>query len=183
MSTSLAPGFLVAMPNLLDPNFNRSVVLLCAHSGEGAFGLVLNRPMDITVGQICNEAGIAWKGDQSHRIFRGGPVEPQRGWIIHDSRRMYEGSECIDTDLAFTPSQEGLVAYGKTPDGRFRLVLGYAGWGPMQLDREMEEGCWLKIPADPSIVFEQEAGRVWEAALRTVGVDPLHLVDGGSMVH
>jgi len=183
MDGNIAPGFLVAMPRLVDPNFNRTVILMCAHSEEGAFGLVMNRPMDITVPQICREAGISWSGPDVPMIHRGGPVEPQRGWIIHDTLEMYEGSELINDQMAFTPSQEGLVAYGRKPAGRFRLVLGYAGWGPAQLDREMAEGSWLSTPIDPQVVFDLQPEQMWEAALRVVGVDPMHLVDGGPMVH
>lgn len=180
MSFCVAPGLLIAMPSLLDPNFFRSVVLLCAHSSEGAFGLVVNAPLEIDVAAICAEAGIDWEGPSETKVYSGGPVERQRGWLIHDASATYAGSQAIAEGVALTTSQEGLQAYGQQPLGRFRLLLGYAGWGPGQLDREITSGSWLTAPMDQDIVFSTRPETVWRAALASVGVDPAHLVDGGT---
>ncbi len=179
----VAPSFLIAMPELVDPNFAHSVVMLCAHSEEGAFGVVTNRPLTISVKAVCEEANIPWIGDDVTPIYFGGPVEPQRGWVIHDSDHLYEGSQDIGEGLAITASHDGLVAYGEHPADDYRLVLGYAGWGPGQLDLELQEGSWLQAPLTRNIIFGVEPKVAWQAALRSVGVDPVHLVSGGVEVH
>jgi putative transcriptional regulator len=179
----LAPSFLIAMPDLVDPNFARAVVLLCAHSEDGAFGVVTNRPLSISVKAVCEEANIPWIGDDVTPIYYGGPVEPQRGWVIHDTVEAYEGSQEIGQGISITASHDGLVAYGERPQSDYRLVLGYAGWGPGQLDLELQEGSWLRVPLIREIVFEIEPQDAWQAALRSVGVNPLHLVSGGAQIH
>jgi putative transcriptional regulator len=182
MTFSLAPGLLIAMPSLLDPHFHRAVVLLCAHSKDGAFGLILNHPLDLSMRAICADASIPWSGDDSERAFSGGPVERQRGWLLHPDHRQYEGSQTVTEGLAVTPSREGLSAYGREPDGAFRLLLGYAGWGPGQLDREVLEGAWLTAPPSPTLPFESPQ-RMWQIALASVGVNPTHLVEAPGHRH
>lgn len=183
MSFTVAPGLLIAMPNLMDPNFFRAVVLVCAHTREGAFGLVVNQELEIPVAAICGEADIEWLGDQSQRVYCGGPVERQRGWLIHDSAVRFEGSQVVDEGLALTTSQDGLVAYGREPSGRFRLVLGYAGWGAGQLEQEIAQGSWLTAPVSLELLFETPRSAVWSRALELVGVDPTHLVDAGTQLN
>lgn len=178
-----APSFLIAMPDLVDPNFARAVVLLCAHSEDGAFGVVTNRPLSISVKAVCEEANIPWIGDEVTPIYYGGPVEPQRGWVLHDTSSNYEGSQEIGEGISITASHDGLVAYGASPLEDYRLILGYAGWGPGQLDRELLEGSWLQAPLTRNIVFGTDPEDAWQAALRSVGVNPLHLVSGGSGIH
>ena len=103
--------------------------------------------------------------------------------MIHDSDQVYEGSQEIGEGIAITASHDGLVAYGEHPADDYRLVLGYAGWGPGQLDRELQEGSWLQAPLTRDIIFGVEPEAAWQAALRSVGVDPLHLVSGGVSIH
>lgn len=183
MSFSLAPGLLIAMPSLADPNFFRSVVLLCAHTREGAFGLVVNHPLDLPVKAICDEANIPWHGDSSHKALCGGPVERQRGWLLHPTGNRFEGTQIIDDGIALTASRDGLVAYAKEPDGRYKLLLGYAGWGPGQLDREVLHGSWLNAPLDAGLVFDTPRAAIWQRALESVGVHPAHLVEGSTHIH
>lgn len=176
MTETFAPGFLVAMPTLLDPNFFQSVVLLCKHDEEGAFGLVINQRMELTVAEVCAEAKIPWNGDADQRAFFGGPVERQRGWLLHGDEDLYEGSERIADGLALSASQEALAAYAEQPEGRFRLVLGYAGWGEGQLDEEIRSGSWLTAPLDTRLLFEVAPERAWQEALKLAGADPAQLV-------
>jgi len=183
MSFSLAPGLLIAMPSLADPNFFRSVVLLCAHTREGAFGLVINHPLDLPVRAICDEAKVAWSGDASQKALCGGPVERQRGWLLHPSSKRFEGTQVIDEGVALTPSLEGLQAYGRDPEGPYRLLLGYAGWGGGQLDREVLQGSWLTAPITPELVLEMPRATIWQKALESVGVHPAHLVEGSTHIH
>jgi len=183
MAFSLAPGLLIAMPQLTDPHFHRAVILLCAHTREGAFGLIINQTLDLPVSAICAESGVPWTGDASQKALCGGPVERQRGWVLHPSDLRFEGTQTVDEGLALTASREGLMAFGRDPDGPFRLLLGYAGWGPGQLDREVLDGSWLTAPLSPSLVFEPARHRIWHLALAAVGVNPTHLVDAPGHVH
>ncbi|MFO0748820.1 MAG: YqgE/AlgH family protein [Myxococcota bacterium] len=177
MSFTLAPGLLIAMPSLADPNFHRSVIVLAAHTREGAFGLVINQPLDLPVAAICSEAGIAWRGGHTQKVLCGGPVERQRGWLLHATSKRFEGTQVVDEGLSLTASRDGLVAYASDPDGTFRLLLGYAGWGPGQLDREVLQGSWLTAPLRPELVFDTPRADVWARALSLSGIDPAHLVD------
>lgn len=195
MAFTLAPGLLVAMPSLKDPNFFRAVVLLCEHTREGAFGIIINHTLELPVQAVCAEAGIAWTGDDTARVFCGGPVDRQRGWLLHSSEQTFEGTQVVHEGVAVTPSRDGLEAYGQDPSGLFRLVLGYAGWGPGQLDREILQGSWITAPLSADLVFgAPEAGQrgptfagraeVWQRALERIGIaNPTHLVDGSSHVH
>lgn len=183
MSFSLAPGLLIAMPSLADPNFFRSVVLLCAHTREGAFGLVINHPLDLPVQAICEEANIPWRGDSTQKALCGGPVERQRGWLLHPTTKRFEGTQIIDEGIGLTASRDGLVAYAAEPEGPYRLLLGYAGWGPGQLDREVLAGSWLDAPLDAELVFDTPRTSMWQSALAKVGVHPAHLVEGSSHIH
>ncbi|MDP6943491.1 MAG: YqgE/AlgH family protein [Myxococcota bacterium] len=183
MSDELAPGLLISMPDLLDPNFYRSVVLMCAHSSEGAFGLKINHPLELTTAQVCSEVQIAWHGDEEQAAFSGGPVEPSRGWLLHGDDTMYVGSQRIARGIAMSPSHEALEAYGRSPAGAFRLVLGYAEWGPGQLEQELEQGSWITAPVSHALLFATAPEDAWSKALRSIGIDPLHLVGGGSAVN
>ncbi|MGB0589937.1 MAG: YqgE/AlgH family protein [Myxococcota bacterium] len=183
MSDAIAPGLLVSMPDLQDPNFLRSVILMCAHSDEGAFGLKINHPLTLTTADVCAEIEIPWLGDDSTTVFSGGPVEPSRGWLLHGDEAMYPGSQHVAPGVAMSCSQEALQAYGQSPDGAFHLVLGYAGWGPGQLEQEMDQGSWMRAPFSRNLLFDTAADAMWSSALRSIGIDPLHLVGGGMVRH
>ncbi len=171
------------MPSLQDPNFARSVVVLAAHSDEGAFGLIINHALEVAMSAICAEADIPWSGDDTLPVFGGGPVERQRGWLLHPSALTFDATQPIVEGLSVTTSQDGLAAYGAEPGGRFRLVLGYAGWGPGQLEREIAEGSWLTGPISAGLVFDTPPDAQWRAAMALVGVDPDHLVDAGTQIN
>lgn len=183
MSFTLAPGILIAMPGLTDPNFHRSVIVLAAHTREGAFGLVLNQPLDLPVAAICGEAGIEWRGGHTQKVLCGGPVERQRGWLLHATKERFEGTQVVDEGLSLTASRDGLTAYAANPDGPYRLLLGYAGWGAGQLDREVLQGSWLTAPLARELVFDTPRAEVWARALALSGIDPAHLVDGPTHLH
>lgn len=183
MSDTIAPGLLVSMPDLMDPNFARSIVLMCAHSAEGAFGLKLNHPLSLTTAEVCSEVAVEWLGDEQTLAFSGGPVDPSRGWLLHDDGTMYDGSQRITDGVALSCSQAALQAYGHSPGGAFHLVLGYAGWGPGQLEQEIDEGSWLVAPFTRELLFDTAAEDMWAATVRSIGIDPLHLVGGGMARH
>lgn len=164
--TPSAPCLLVASPLLLDPNFLHSVVLLIEHDGNGSMGVVLNRPLPLTLERICEESHLPYSGDSEATAFRGGPVEPQRGIIL--VRGGLPGPE--DTVLDFTD----FVSYRKDlledlfqqPGAAFRLFLGYAGWGPGQLEGELEQGAWGVLPLRPEWLFAREPGQLWAEAIQ-----------------
>jgi putative transcriptional regulator len=183
MAFSVAPGLLVAMPSLLDPNFFRSVVLMCAHSEEGAFGLVINQRLEIPVAAICAEAEVTWEGGEGPVVFNGGPVERQRGWLIHSDEVAFEGSQPVAEGVALTTSHDALEAYGRDPDGPFRLMLGYAGWGRGQLDAEIHAGAWLTAPASRQLVFTTPIAQLWTETMKSLGVDPSRLVESGTQLN
>jgi putative transcriptional regulator len=175
---SLAPTLLLAMPQLADPNFRRSVVLLCQHGPEGALGFVVNRPTD-TRAATAVALDPPPRSDSGLTLWAGGPVEPNRGFLLL-GRDLGGESERITDGLHLTASVEVLRGLIETrPQDlqreRCRLLLGYAGWGPGQLDSELAASAWLTAPADANLVFDTPAAQMWERAIRDLGVDPLAL--------
>lgn len=181
---SLAGKLLIAMPSLSDPNFQRSVVLLGAHSLDaGAFGLMVNRPLEVELSEILNEIGIDSPDRDLPAVLAGGPVEPSNGFVLFEpgSRPENDDDLILPAGLTVSGSTETLVDFaGGTFGGRFCLILGYSGWHPGQLEAEIEENSWLVAPLESSLVFETPHEDRWVAALNSIGVDPGTLVDSGS---
>jgi putative transcriptional regulator len=174
------------MPQLVDPNFNRTVVLLCQHSDRGAFGLVVNRPL-ITSGpvvvEVRAEGGAAeprnmQSSDEELQVWVGGPVEPQRSWILvgRDEEAADDARVRIADGLYLSTSPDLLQRLlGPEPPARTRLIVGYSGWGPGQLDAELQESAWLISDVDRELIFNTPADRLWETAIRRLGADPATL--------
>ena len=174
-TSSLAPVLLLSMPQLADPNFHRSVVLLCEHGAEGAFGLVLNRPTETPASEVIRlDPPVAAEG--ALRLWIGGPVEPQRGWILLDEKPAESDAVCV-CDGVYLSASADLVrkVLEASPTSGARLLTGYAGWGPGQLDAELSASAWLTADVDRDIVFRTSADRMWEAAIRRLGADPASL--------
>jgi putative transcriptional regulator len=176
---NFAPTLLLAMPQLRDPNFTRTVVLLCQHGAEGALGFVVNRPTDMRAAAAV-ELDPPLKHDSGLVFWQGGPVEPQRGFLLLGEDPGAEDSRCIVEGFHITSSLEVLRTLlesdaTEVASRRCRLLLGYAGWGPGQLDGEMAASAWLTAPADPDLVFSTPAPEMWERAIRNLGVDPMAL--------
>jgi putative transcriptional regulator len=174
---SLAPGLLVALPQLLDPNFKRTVVLLIHHDESGTFGLVLNRRSEISAESLCATLGIDWRGDAADRVDWGGPVQPNTGWVLLGAEGAGddEASE-VAAGVHFAGSLATLRRVAESPGDELRLFLGYAGWGPGQLERELAQGAWLLAPANADVIFHVEPELLWEHVLRRLGIDPVTLV-------
>jgi putative transcriptional regulator len=186
-SSSLAPALLLSMPQLVDPNFNRTVVLLCQHSDRGAFGLVVNRPL-ITSGpvvvEVRAETGAAepltvQSSEAELQVWVGGPVEPHRSWILvgHDDEDAVEEARVQIADGLYLSTSPDLLQrlLGPEPPSRTRFIVGYSGWGPGQLDAEIQESAWLISDIDRELIFNTPADRLWEAAIRRIGADPATL--------
>lgn len=170
------PGrLLIAMPQMEDPRFARSVVYLCAHTPEGAMGLVLNRALEsLSFQELLEQLDIAHGPDTKPiHVHFGGPVESSRGFVLHSDDYMQDASLNVDEGIALTATIDILreLADGKGPR-KCMLALGYAGWGPGQLDGEMQANAWLHVEADADLVFDPELDAKWEKAIRKLGIDP-----------
>lgn len=173
-SPYLAGHLLVAMPGMPDPRFAKAVIYMCAHNDEGAMGLLINRAMaDFTFPDLLKQLGIEPNADTSTiRVQFGGPVEQGRGFVLHSADYIHESTLVVDEDVALTATVDILkaIAHGKGPSHRL-LALGYAGWGPGQLDAEILQNGWLSVKADPGIVFNADLDAKWQQALGKLGVD------------
>lgn len=178
----LESQMLIAMPGMADPNFARSVTLMCQHTEEGAIGITINRVSDFTLGEILDQLNISCEVDgiRDDAVLEGGPVNRDRGFVLHSPLAGFESSLAISEDIMVTTSRDILqaLADGKGPD-RYIVALGYAGWGDGQLEEEMRENAWLSVPADSAIVFESAIADRWVKAVSTLGVDISNLHDVG----
>jgi putative transcriptional regulator len=173
-TNSLANHFLIAMPNLADANFARSVTLICEHSEEGTMGVVINRLMDLHLGEIFEQLGIETK-PESHAdtaVYFGGPVQNNRGFVLHEPLGNWESTLSVTDKFGVSTSRDILeaIAENRGPE-KFMVALGYAGWGAGQLEREIAENSWLSGPASRDIIFDLPAEHRWKAAAQLVGVD------------
>jgi putative transcriptional regulator len=175
---SLAPSLLLSMPQMHDPNFARSVVLLCQHTADGAFGLVLNRPITTTA-RITSRGHESESIEHELEVWVGGPVEPERSWILlHDRAGDDDAVEvCSGIFLSTSPAVLQQII-DREADDRTRLVAGYAGWGPGQLDAELAASAWLSMDVHLDIVFDTPAEQMWERAIRRLGATPGGLQTG-----
>ncbi|MEO0322276.1 MAG: YqgE/AlgH family protein [Myxococcota bacterium] len=181
MADSLAPGFLVAAPALDCPFFGRTVVLLIDHSAEGSFGFVVNRESPVRFDQVVAELDLDPDPlSPELPVLLGGPVSPETGWVVFDP----EGAPEVPTDVLEVTAEVALsaslqmlesVAANRAPR-RALLALGYAGWGPGQLESEMNEGSWIPVDLDADVVFDLPLEARWETALRSLGIDPARVV-------
>ncbi|MFN7954449.1 MAG: YqgE/AlgH family protein [bacterium] len=183
MSSSFAPGLLIAMPQLLDPNFYRSVVLVVEHGEEGSFGLVINHVSPLTMGEFTNAQSLVYRGDPTKPVMIGGPVSREVGWILHTSQLEYEDTHHVAGGISMSRSMNALKDVCEKGADPFRLFMGYAGWGPGQLESEITQGAWVTSNVDPGLVFAHDSTAVWERSLRNMGINPIALVPGGSAIN
>lgn len=174
-SSFLKGHFLIAMPSLQDPNFTKSVTLICEHNSDGAFGVVINHEIEATVGEVMDQLELTPSESNpyvSTHVFLGGPVEVERGLILHRPAGEWESTLCRNEDIALTSSVDIMraISEDQAPE-RFMICLGYAGWGPGQLEQEMAENAWLSGPADYSIIFDTPVEERWQSAAKLLGVD------------
>ncbi len=186
--SGLAPGFLVAAPLLKDPNFAGSLVLMAEHHGEGALGFVVNRPGTVTVGEVLATvderllADAAAAGHADDPVLVGGPVQPERLWILFrpGPSAPEEGAVALGGGVALGGSRELLQALVRAPSpAPYLLLLGYAGWAPLQVEREVAAGAWVPMPLAGDLVFEIGMEQRWETAVRRLGLDPAGFMMGG----
>ena len=177
----LSGQLLIAMPGISDPRFERALILLCAHDAEHAMGLTINAPVEgLTVPDLLEKLGV--KSEirlPPELVLLGGPVERERGFVLHTDDYASEFSLAVGAGLALTATREVLEAMvGEEPPRRAILTLGYAGWGSGQLEQEIRDNVWLTCDADEALVFDADHGRKWSKALAKLGVDPRRLSSG-----
>lgn len=172
-NTSLSNQFLIAMPNLGDPNFSRTVTLICEHSSDGAMGIVINRPLELSLRDVLVQMNIeANEESRQQPVYLGGPVQNNRGFILHRPLGKWESTLAVTDSLGVSTSRDILLAMAENrgPE-RSLLVLGYASWGAGQLEREIAENAWLNCPAAHEIIFDIPAETRWQAAAGRLGVN------------
>ena len=178
--TNLTNHFLIAMPRLEDPNFFHTVTYICEHSSDGAMGIVINRPMELHLADIFEQLEIPVSTDRvaEQPVYIGGPVQSDRGFVLHDSATEWASTLKITSEISVTTSLDILeaIAAGKGPEQNL-VALGYAGWGAGQLENEMAQNAWLNGPAQSNIIFERASKERWQAAADLLGVD-LNLLSG-----
>lgn len=177
---SLSNHFLIAMPALSDPNFHHTTTFICEHNAEGALGLVINRPIDLQLGDILEHMGIEPGNREiaSLPIHMGGPVQNDRGFVLHEPLGNWDATLKVTETTGITSSRDILeaIARGEGP-ARYFITLGYAGWGAGQLEQELAANAWLSGPASTRIVFDTPCEDRWEAAAALLGID-LKLISG-----
>jgi putative transcriptional regulator len=177
MAEAFTTALLLSMPQLQDPNFARTVVLLCEYNPDGAFGLVLNRPTTVAASEMVRLDPPVVAGNDMP-LWIGGPVEPQRGWILLGQEPSAE-FKIIREGLYLSTSQDLLrQVLEARPAPRARVLAGYAGWGPGQLDEELAQSAWLFADIDLDLVFDVAPETMWETAIRRLGADPSSLTAG-----
>ena len=180
MTNELAPGFLIAVPQLQDPNFHRSVVLLLEQGDEGALGVVINAESPLLLRDLCEDHSIDYAGAPDKRVRTGGPVQPEQGLVLYGDEHQDPEGRAVIEGLHVSASRATLERLCNLTKGRFHCFSGYAGWGPGQLEREIGEGSWIISPADPGLIFDRTAEDIWTGSLRAIGIDPAAIVPGGS---
>jgi len=179
-SVDLTQHFLIAMPAMVDPHFAKSLTLVCEHNENGALGVVINRPTDMNLHGLLEQVGITPQVDRfrSVPVHFGGPVQVDRGFILHSPVGSWQSTLAVSPDLGLTTSKDILEAVARNAGPERMLVtLGYAGWAPGQLEHELAQNAWLTVPARMDILFEMPAEERLAAAMDSLGVDYANLSD------
>jgi putative transcriptional regulator len=171
---SLAGQLLLSMPGMPDPNFDNSVTYICEHSEKGAVGLMINRPMNLNVSEVLEQFSLKIDDGAlaTQPVLRGGPVQSERGFVLHESKNRWDSTTEVGHSISVTTSQDILsaVAAGRGPE-RMLLALGYAGWGAGQLEEEIRQNAWLTAPATIDLVFATPYEQRWQASAAGIGVN------------
>ena len=175
---NLSNHFLIAMPSMLDPVFGKSVIYLCEHNERGALGMVINKPTDITMDSLLARLNLKLEINTlaEKRVMFGGPVQDDRGFVLHSPAGKFSSMLRITDDIAFTTSRDVLeaVASGSGPK-RLLVSVGYAGWSAGQLEQEIGRNGWLTVAADPDVIFDLPIEERYDAAIKLLGFDPMML--------
>ena len=178
---SLQNHLLIAMPSLDDPLFGRSVTYICEHNADGAMGIVINHPLSVDIANLLEQLEIEFDGGSDAarmKICAGGPVQNDRGFVLHTPKAGFNSSMQLNQDLMITTSKDILeqLTTEAAPD-KFILALGYAGWTAGQLEQEIADNAWLIIPADSGIIFDLTHAEKWQSATAKIGIKPWQLTN------
>jgi putative transcriptional regulator len=172
-SVNLTHHFLIAMPNMADPHFSKTLTYICEHNEQGALGLVINRPLEMTLSRLLEQGGITVTAKQCAAIpiHFGGPVQTDRGFVLHEPVGKWQSTLAISSGIGLTTSKDILqaVACGEGPH-QMLITLGYAGWAPGQIEYELAQNAWLTVAARHDIIFELPAEQRFVAAMEMLGV-------------
>lgn len=174
---SLRGKLLVASPGMQDPNFQETVIVMAHHDREGAMGIVINRPHPtLTVARLLEDLEMAPRPEAQAAltapVYYGGPVEPARGFVLHEASQSFAATMPINEELAISASRDALEVLAESPPRHFLVAVGYAGWAPMQLEGELKEDAWIVAPLDLALVFDTAPAERWHRALASIGIDP-----------
>lgn len=176
------PMLLISMPQLADPNFTRTVVLLCEYGSDGAFGLIVNKPMPKPAHEMVQTVPALPIRDDIH-LFTGGPVEPMRAWVLTSRQSLDEDATEVAEGVFLSASAEAIkTALQTPPDQNVKVLVGYAGWAAGQLDAELAQSSWLMAPVGADLIFGSAPAEMWDKAIERLGADPAHLL-GSPGVH
>ncbi|HZP86315.1 MAG TPA: YqgE/AlgH family protein [Burkholderiales bacterium] len=179
-SVNLTHHFLIAMPNMADPNFARSLTYICEHNAQGALGVVVNRPIEMTLSALFDQVDIPLHDEKWAEVpvYFGGPVQVDRGFVLHKPAGTWQSTLSVTAEVGLTTSKDILeaVAAGRGPD-KILVSLGYAGWAPGQIEEELGQNAWLTVPADVYVLFDLPPEQRFDAAMRLLGVDVTRLSD------
>lgn len=171
---NLTDHFLIAMPSMVDPNFARTLTYICEHNDQGALGLVINRPIDLTLSALLAQVSVSpiEPALEKTAVHYGGPVQVDRGFVLHRPIGQWQSTLAVNGEIGLTTSKDILVAVGKGEGPQRLLVtLGYAGWAPGQLENELSQNAWLTVAAQPDVIFELPFEERLPAAMQLLGID------------
>jgi len=182
LAMNLTNHFLVAMPGMQDPHFKRGVIYVCEHNEEGAMGLVINLPIEISVGSMLDQIEVERllpvnnPNSLEQQVLNGGPVAEDRGFVLHKRKGNFDSSININEEISVTTSQDILPLLGtsEAPE-KFLVALGYAGWSAGQLEQELVDNSWLTMEADSDIIFETPINKRWDKAVAKLGINSANL--------
>ena len=178
-TVNLTHNFLIAMPGMVDPNFNGTLTYICDHSDQGALGVVVNRPIELDLSTLFEQIGLSLP-ERLHNetVYFGGPVQTERGFVLHTPPQTFSSTLTVKDAVSLTTSKDILeaVSQGNGPS-KFIVSLGYAGWGAGQLEDEIKQNAWLSVAADPQVIFDLEPEARLPAAMKLLGIDFASLSD------
>lgn len=179
-NVNLTHHFLIAMPNMQDPHFMRTIAYICEHNERGALGIIVNRPTDLTLKELYEQVDIPLEDEEIGKqpVFFGGPVQMDRGFVLHRPVGSWSSTMAMNGDLALTTSKDILQAIGQHQGPtHFMLTLGYSGWDAGQLEEEISQNAWLTVPATHEVIFDVPVENRFEAAISQLGIDLMNLSD------
>lgn len=166
--------FLIAMPNMLDPHFSGALAYICDHGEQGALGVVVNRPIELNMGVLFSQIGLTLADEhlKNTAVYYGGPVQVERGFVLHRPIGSWNSTLSVNNRVGLTTSKDILEATARHEGpGEMLVTLGYAGWGPGQLEDEIKQNAWLTVEADPEVIFGLPAEQRFAAAMQLLGID------------